>query len=143
MRSAKKKLRLAEEPRGELASRSLAMPTDTNPMGHVFGGWIMSLMDCAGKMTATHHANGRVVTAAVSNIAFLQPVQVGDTVCCYTDVIRLGRTSITLGVEVWVLRQGQGDRIKVTDAEFTFVAVDDKGIKRPLSAAPQRARSVA
>jgi acyl-CoA thioesterase YciA len=146
MRPAKKQLRLAEEPReprGELASRSLAMPTDTNPMGHVFGGWIMSLMDCAGKMTATQHANGRVVTAAVSNIAFLQPVQVGDTVCCYTDVIRLGRTSITLGVEVWVLRQGQGDRIKVTDAEFTFVAVDDKGIKRPLSAAPQRARSVA
>jgi acyl-CoA thioesterase YciA len=143
MQSAKKKSRLAEEPRGELASRSLAMPTDTNPMGHVFGGWIMSLMDCAGKMTATHHANGRVVTAAVSNIAFLQPVQVGDTVCCYTDVIRLGRTSITLGVEVWVLRQGQGDRIKVTDAEFTFVAVDDKGVKRPLSTARQRARTLA
>jgi acyl-CoA thioesterase YciA len=130
------------EPRGELASRSLAMPTDTNPMGHVFGGWIMSLMDCAGKMTATQHANGRVVTAAVSNIAFLQPVEVGDTVCCYTDVIRLGRTSITLGVEVWVLRQGQGDRIKVTDAEFTFVAVDEQGIKRPLSATPRRAKSL-
>jgi acyl-CoA thioesterase YciA len=143
MRPAKKKSRLAERPRGELASRSLAMPTDTNPMGSVFGGWIMSLMDCAGKMTATQHANGRVVTAAVSNIAFLQPVEVGDTVCCYTDVIRLGRTSITLGVEVWVLRQGQGDRIKVTDAEFTFVAVDDKGIKRLLSATPQGARSLA
>ncbi len=140
MRSAKKKSPLVGEPRGELASRSLAMPTDTNPMGHVFGGWIMSLMDCAGKMTATQHANGRVVTAAVSNIAFLQPVEVGDTVCCYTDVIRLGRTSITLGVEVWVLRQGQGDRIKVTDAEFTFVAVDEAGSKRPLSAAPQRVR---
>jgi acyl-CoA thioesterase YciA len=142
MRSAKKKSPLVGEPRGELASRSLAMPTDTNPMGHVFGGWIMSLMDCAGKMTATQHANGRVVTAAVSNIAFLQPVEVGDTVCCYTDVIRLGRTSITLGVEVWVLRQGQGDRIKVTDAEFTFVAVDEQGIKRPLSATPRRAKSL-
>jgi len=94
-------------------------------------------------MTAKQLANGRVVTAAVTNIAFLQPVQVGDTVCCYTDVIRLGRTSITLGVEVWVLRQGQGDRVKVTHAEFTFVAVDDKGVKRPLSAAPQRARSLA
>src|ERR1700676_4431342 len=138
MRSAKKKPRVAEEPRGELASRSLAMPTDTNPMGHVFGGWIMSLMDCAGKMTATHHAGGRVVTAAVSNIAFLQPVQVGDTVCCYTDLIRLGRTSITLGVEVWVLRQGQGERIKVTDAEFTFVAVAEDGTKRKLPAACQR-----
>jgi acyl-CoA thioesterase YciA len=142
MRSAKKKSPLAGEPRGELASRSLAMPTDTNPMGHVFGGWIMSLMDCAGKMTATQHANGRVVTAAVSNIAFLQPVEVGDTVCCYTDVVRLGRTSITLGVEVWVLRQGQGDRIKVTDAEFTFVAVDEQGTKRPLSATPRQAKSL-
>ncbi len=141
MRSAKKKSPLVGEPRGELASRSLAMPTDTNPMGHVFGGWIMSLMDCAGKMTATQHANGRVVTAAVSNIAFLQPVEVGDTVCCYTDLIRLGRTSITLGVEVWVLRQGQGDRVKVTDAEFTFVAVDDVGNKRPLSPSPRRAKS--
>src|SRR5712691_10080821 len=108
---------------------TLAMPTDTNPMGHVFGGWIMSLMDCAGKMTATQHAGGRVVTVAVSNIAFLQPVEVGDTVCCYTDVTSVGRTSITLGVEVWVLRQGQGDRIKVTDAEFTFVAVNDDGSK--------------
>ncbi len=123
------------QPRGELASRTLAMPTDTNPMGHVFGGWIMSLMDCAGKMTATQHAGGRVVTVAVSNIAFLQPVEVGDTVCCYTDLIRLGRSSITLGVEVWVLRQGRGERIKVTDAEFTFVAVAEDGRKRKLPAA--------
>ena len=128
-------------PRGELASRSLAMPTDTNPMGHVFGGWIMSLMDCAGKMTATHHAGGRVVTAAVSNLVFLQPVQVGDTVCCYTDLIRLGRTSITLGVEVWVLRQGQGERIKVTDAEFTFVAVAENGTKRKLPTAQHQVRT--
>ncbi len=130
-----------DQPRGELASRSLAMPTDTNPMGHVFGGWIMSLMDCAGKMTATQHAGGRVVTAAVSNIAFLQPVQVGDTVCCYTEVKRLGRTSITLGVEVWVLRQGQGERIKVTDAEFTFVAVGEDGRKRKLPTARRAARA--
>jgi acyl-CoA thioesterase YciA len=129
------------QPRGELASRSLAMPTDPNPRGHVVGGWIMSLMDCAGKMTATHHAGGRVVTAAVSNIAFLQPVQVGDTVCCYTDLIRLGRTSITLGVEVWVLRQGQGERIKVTDAEFTFVAVAEDGTKRKLPAAQRAVRT--
>jgi acyl-CoA thioesterase YciA len=121
-------------PRGELASRTLAMPADTNPVGDIFGGWIMSLMDSAGKMSATTHANGRVVTAAVSNIAFLAPIKVGDTVCCYTDLKRLGRSSITLDVEVWVLRQGQGDRVKVTDAEFTFVAVDDDGRPRPLGA---------
>jgi acyl-CoA thioesterase YciA len=122
----------AAEPTGELASRTLAMPADTNPLGDMFGGWIMSLMDNAGAMTAVHHARGRVVTVAVSNIAFLQPVKVGDVVCCYTDVTRLGTSSMTLTVEVWVLRQGQGDRVKVTEAEFTFVAVNDNGRPRPL-----------
>jgi acyl-CoA thioesterase YciA len=121
------------EPRGELASRSLAMPADTNPRGDMFGGWIMSLMDAAGAMTATQIAKGRVVTVAVSNIAFLQPVQVGDVVCCYTDLLRIGRSSITLSVEVWVLRQGQGDRVKVTDAEFTFVAISAFGRPRRIS----------
>ena len=118
------------EPRGELASRTLAMPADTNPRGDIFGGWIMSLMDAAGAMTASAHAGGPVATVSVSNITFLRPVQVGDTVCCYTDVTRIGRTSITLCVEVWVRRQGQGDRIKVTEAEFTFVAIDGNGRPR-------------
>ena len=123
------------EPRGELASRTLAMPADTNPTGDIFGGWIMALMDGAALMTATSHASGRVVTVAVSNIAFLRPVKVGDAVCCYTDIVRVGRTSLTLSVEVWVLRQGQGERVKVTDAEFTFVAVNDQGQPRPVTQA--------
>src|SRR5260370_42612163 len=93
----------AGEPRGELAARPLAMPADTNPSGDIFGGWIMSLMDAAGAITATRQAQGRVVTASVGNIAFLQPVKVGDVVCCYTDLLRTGRSSMTLGVEVWVL----------------------------------------
>src|SRR5690348_7337546 len=97
-----------EEPRGELASRTLAMPADTNPSGDIFGGWIMSLMDSAAAMTATKLAGGRVVTVAVSNITFLRPVKVGDTVCCYADVVRSGTSSVTLHAEVWVLRQGQG-----------------------------------
>jgi acyl-CoA thioesterase YciA len=113
------------------------MSTDTNPMGHIFGGWIMSLMDAAGKMTATEVAQARVVTVAVSRIVFLQPVKIGDTVCCYTDVRRVGRTSITLDVEVWVLRQGQGDRVKVTEAEFTFVAVNDNGAPTPIEEAAE------
>ena len=121
------------EPRGELASRTLAMPADTNPTGDIFGGWIMALMDAAALMTATSHAAGRVVTVAVSNITFLQPVKVGDAVCCYTDVVCVGRTSLSLSVEVWVLRQGRGERVKVTDAEFTFVAVNDNGRPRPLA----------
>ena len=129
----KEKQRNSTQPKGELASRTLAMPADSNPRGDIFGGWIMSLMDAAGKMSATPHAGGRVVTVAVSSIAFLQPVHVGDTVCCYTDVKRIGRTSITLDVEVWVLRQGQGERVKVTDAEFTFVAVHEDGRPRELA----------
>jgi acyl-CoA thioesterase YciA len=129
----KQRRRNSTAPKGELALRMLAMPADSNPKGDIFGGWIMSLMDSAGKMTATPHARGRVVTVAVSNITFLQPVHVGDTVCCYTDLKRLGRTSITLDVEVWVLRQGQGQRIKVTDAEFTFVAVHEDGRPRELA----------
>ena len=135
----KEKPRNSAGPKGELASRTLAMPADSNPKGDIFGGWIMSLMDAAGKMSATPHAGGRVVTVAVSNITFLQPVHVGDTVCCYTDVKRIGRTSITLDVEVWVLRQGQGDRIKVTDAEFTFVAVHENGRPRELASPPSKA----
>ena len=118
------------QPPGELAARTLAMPADTNPSGDMFGGWIMSLMDAAGAITATSRAGGRVVTAAVSNIAFLQPVKVGDVVCCYTDIRKIGRSSITLDVEVWVLRQGCGERIKVTAAEFTYVALDESGRPR-------------
>jgi acyl-CoA thioesterase YciA len=124
---------VAVEPRGELASRTLAMPANTNPRGDMFGGWIMALMDSAGAMTAVARARGNVATVSVSNIVFLRPVQVGDTVCCYTDVTGIGRTSITLCVEVWVLRGGQGHRIKVTEAEFTFVAINDKGRPRPLA----------
>jgi len=120
------------EPLGELASRTLAMPADTNPMGDMFGGWIMSLMDASGAITAMREARGRVVTVAVSNITFHRPVKVGDVVCCYTNVTRTGRSSITLDVEVWVLRQGQGSREMVTSAEFTFVAIDAEGQKRPL-----------
>jgi acyl-CoA thioesterase YciA len=123
-----------QEPRGDLASRVLAMPTDTNPKGDIFGGWIMSLMDMAGKMSATTVANGRVVTVAVDRIVFREPVKVGDVVCCYTELLKTGRSSITLSIEVWAMRQGQGDRVKVTDAVFTFVAVDDDGRPRPLTA---------
>ena len=123
------------EPRGELASRMLAMPSHTKPMGNIFGGWIMSVMDAAAlMMTATKIANGTVVTVFVSNMTFLEPVRVGDAICCYTDVSDIGETSITLAVEVWVLRQGQGDRIKVTNAEFKFVALNDNGYPRPVLA---------
>jgi acyl-CoA thioesterase YciA len=119
-------------PRGELALRTVAMPADTNPAGDIFGGWIMSLMDLAAGMAAASRARGRTATAAVSNLSFIQPVKVGDVVCVYTVVDRIGRTSMTLGVEAWVLRGGQGERQRVTAAEFVMVAVDANGNPRPV-----------
>ncbi|HEY2111106.1 MAG TPA: acyl-CoA thioesterase [Dongiaceae bacterium] len=121
-------------PRGELAARTVAMPADTNPAGDIFGGWIMSLMDKAGMVTAARHAHGRVVTASVTDIEFHFPVKVGDVVCCYADISRIKRSSASFHLEVWVLRAGQGRRIKVTSADFTFVALDDEGKPRPFAA---------
>ena len=125
----------AVQPRGELSLRTVAMPADTNPAGDIFGGWIMSLMDLAAGVSAGTLARGRVATAAVSHFSFIQPVKVGDVVCVYTDIVRTGRSSITLHVEAWVLRRGQGDRTRVTAAEFVLVAVDEAGRPRALSKA--------
>ena len=119
-------------PRGELSLRTVAMPADTNPAGDIFGGWIMSLMDLAAGVSAGTRAKGRVATAAVSNLNFLQPVKVGDVVCVYTEITKTGRTSITVGVEAYVLRRNQGERVRVTAAEFVLVAVDEQGLPRVL-----------
>jgi acyl-CoA thioesterase YciA len=118
-----------------LSLRTVAMPADTNPNGDIFGGWIMSLMDVAAGIAAGTRAQGRVATAAVSNLSFIRPVKVGDVVCVYTDVVKTGRTSITVGVEAWVLRQNQGERQRVTFAEIVMVAVDENGKPRILPAA--------
>ncbi len=106
------------------------MPADTNTNGEIFGGWIMSMMDSAGMMTAIRHAQGRVTTVAVTDMMFHYPVKVGDVVCCYTELVRIGKTSARFHIEVWVLRAGQGLRVKVTSAEFTFVALDEEGRPR-------------
>ena len=124
------------EPTGELSVQMLAMPANTNPAGDIFGGWIMSLMDVAGGISAGRLAGGRVATVAVTDMAFLRPVKVGDVVCCHTGLVRLGRTSLTLRVEVWVLRQRIGDRIKVTHADFTYVALDEAGQPRRVPREP-------
>jgi acyl-CoA thioesterase YciA len=120
------------EPHGELSLRTVAMPADTNPSGDIFGGYIMSLMDLAAGIAAGTRAKGRVATAAVSNLSFLQPVKVGDVVCVYTDITRTGRTSIIVDVEAWVLRRHPGERTRVTAAEFVLVAVDETGRPRPV-----------
>jgi len=121
------------EPRGELVLRTVAMPNHTNPAGDIFGGWIMSLMDLAAGLAATDRANGRVVTAAVSRLAFLAPVKVGDAVCCYAELVRVGQSSMIYDLETWVLPQRlKGTRHKVTEAQFTMVAVDENGRPRPV-----------
>jgi len=121
------------DPIGELVSWTRAMPTDATAQGDIFAGWILMCMERAAHRSATQYAQSRVVTVAVSNVTVWHPIQVGDTVCYYTTVLRVGSTSLTLSVEVWVRRQGQGERLKATAADFTVVAVDDDGCPRPLA----------
>lgn len=115
---------MTDTPRGELTIRALAMPADTNPAGDIFGGWLLSQMDIAGNLVSKRIAKGRTVTVAIDSMSFLLPVFVGDTVCLYTQVQRVGRTSITILVEAWATRQYSTDRFKVTEGDFTFVAVN-------------------
>jgi len=114
-------------------TRVLAMPRDTNAAGDIFGGWIMSQVDIAASIAAHRRAKGRVVTVAVNEFQFHQPVYVGDLISCYADVIKVGNTSLTVHVEVIAERdRGTEQRIKVTEASLTFVAVDQQGNKRPV-----------
>lgn len=107
--------------------RVLAMPTDTNAAGDIFGGWIMSQVDIAGSIVAFRRARGRVVTVAVNSFEFHQPVFVGDLISCYAAVTRIGRTSLSVQVEVYAERNRQQEEcIKVTEATLTFVAVDEQ-----------------
>ncbi|MDW3207413.1 MAG: acyl-CoA thioesterase [Alphaproteobacteria bacterium] len=113
------------EPRGELQIRTLAMPADTNPSGDIFGGWVLSQMDVAGGILAATKANGRVATVAVDGMTFYLPVFVGDVVCCYGDVVRIGRTSIAVNVQAWALRAKTNERCLVTEGVYTYVAIGD------------------
>ena len=122
-----------EEPRGELTVRVAAMPADTNANGDIFGGWVLSQMDVAGGMAAVETAQGRVATVAIDALHFIRPVKVGDVLCVYTVVDRIGRTSIKMHVEAWARRFRSRVREKVTDATFTFVAIDDDGRPRPVA----------
>ena len=119
------------EPRGELAIRTQAMPKDTNPNGDIFGGWLMGHMDVAGGVTAAVRAKGRIATVAIKAMTFHCPVKVGDILCCYCHVERIGMTSLTVLIEAWVLK-GRADpkRVKVTEGEFIYVALDEDGNKR-------------
>lgn len=117
----------AAMPRGELTLRTLAMPADANPAGDIFGGWVMAQMDLASGIRAAERARGRVVTRAVKEMAFDLPVKIGDTLSVYTEVARVGRTSITLSVEAWAHRARYNTLEKVTAATFIMVALDEAG----------------
>jgi acyl-CoA thioesterase YciA len=134
----KKKLKLdtSRIPTGSLVLRTLAMPADTNANGDIFGGWIMSQMDIAGGILAKEIAQGRVATISVDGMTFHQPVAVGDVVCCYGTCSRIGNSSMTIKLEVWVKPVINAPKFNyryiVTEATFTYVAIDDNGKSRSI-----------
>jgi acyl-CoA thioesterase YciA len=119
-------------PRGELSLRTLAMPADTNQNGDIFGGWLLSQMDIAGGIFVAKAVRSRSVTVAIEAMTFRKPVFVGDVVSVYTDIQRIGRTSVTVRVEAWVTRSNESQMICVTDGTFTYVAIDESGKPMPV-----------
>lgn len=126
-----------DQPRGNLTVRVNAMPADTNANGDIFGGWVMSRMDAAGGIAGVDRAQGRVVTIAVDAMTFFRPVKVGDVLSVYTEVEKIGRTSMKIHVEAWARRFRTTVNEKVTEATFTFVAIDEEGRPRPVPKLPE------
>ena len=122
-------------PIGEPVIRTVAMPADTNPAGDIFGGWLMAQMDLAAGNAAARRARGRCATVAADSMVFHSPVFVGDEVSLYADIVRVGRTSLSIRIEAWRRSRDGDDCFKVTEATFTFVAIDDQRRPRPVPAA--------
>jgi acyl-CoA thioesterase YciA len=124
----------------ELVLKVIPMPADSNANGDIFGGWVMAQVDLAGSVLPARHTQGRMATVAVKEFIFKQPVRVGDILSFYSEVTRIGRTSVTVQVEVFAERfQSQGQYVKVTEASLTYVAIDDAGRPRPIPPREQRA----
>ena len=118
----------------ELVLKVIPMPADCTANGDIFGGWVMAQVDLAGSVIPARHAQGRMATVAVNEFVFKQPVRVGDILSFFASLTRIGRTSITVQVEVYAERfQAQGQYIKVTEASLTYVAIDDSGKPRPIA----------
>ncbi|MCZ0961432.1 acyl-CoA thioesterase [Paracoccus benzoatiresistens] len=120
------------QPPGSPTIRTIAMPADTNPAGDIFGGWLMSQMDLAAGSVATQAARGRSATIAVEGMKFHRPVKVGDEVSLYAEIVHVGRTSMRIHVEAWRRERHRDDGEQVTEATFTFVALDANGAARPV-----------
>jgi len=120
-------------PVGDRAIAVVAMPADTNPSGDIFGGWILSQMDIAGGVAASQLANGRTATIGVKEMEFHKPVSVGDLVSCYTQLQKIGTSSITIKIEAWITnRYNPSSVVKVTEGVFTYVAIDENRKPRPV-----------
>ena len=126
-KKARAPLDAAGEPTGDLCIRTLAMPADTNANGDIFGGWLLSQMDVGGGVFASKVAKSRTVTVAIEAMNFRKPVYVGDLVSVHATLVRVGRTSVTVHLEAWVLRRKETHSILVTDGNFTYVSIDDDG----------------
>jgi acyl-CoA thioesterase YciA len=122
-------------PTGEPVIRTIAMPADTNPAGDIFGGWLMAQMDLAAGNAAARRARGRCATVAVEGMVFHSPVFVGDEVSLFADIQHVGRTSMKIHVEAWRRSRDGDDMFKVTEATFTFVAIDED--RRPRTVPPE------
>jgi len=119
-------------PSGELVIRTIAMPMHTNSNGDIFGGWLVSQMDLGGAIYARNVALSRITTVAIEGMAFLYPVYVGDIVSCYATLLKVGRTSMHIAVEVWAQRTKGGEHVRVTHGTFIYVAIDDAGRPQPV-----------
>jgi acyl-CoA thioesterase YciA len=117
----------ATEPCGDLSIRTLAMPADTNQNGDIFGGWLLSQMDLGGGIFASKITKSRTVTVAIEAMNFRKPVFIGDVVSVHANLVQIGKTSITVHIEAWVLRRQEMRSILVTDGSFTYVSIDDQG----------------
>jgi acyl-CoA thioesterase YciA len=121
-----------QQDEGVLVIRTIAMPADTNPAGDIFGGWLMSQMDLAAGNMAGRVSQGRGATVAVEGMQFLRPVKVGDEVTLYAKLVKVGKTSMRVHVDVWARSRFAKEGAKVTEAEFVFVALDENGLPRQL-----------
>ena len=121
---------LNDEPTGDLTIRQLAMPADTNANGDIFGGWLLGQMDLGGGIFASKIAQSRTVTVAIDAMNFRKAVFVGDVVSVHATLVRIGKTSVTVHLEAWVLRRNESHSILVTDGNFTYVSIDEQGRKQ-------------
>ncbi len=128
------------QPDGVLVLRTLTMPKDCNPNGDIFGGWILSQMDIAGGLMAKEVAISRTVTVTIDKMSFVRPVHVGDTLCVYARVMRIGNTSVDIGLEAWaknLMDEFEARRHLVTEGVFRYVAIDEEGRPRRIPDNPR------